>query len=310
MTGRLANLHRPPTRDTRLRRIKDQALHIVHITDPHTLPSVENLPDATGATAASRLFWGVGQKLDQVVNHATVRPPDVILATGDLVEAYGDWSVWMNFWNAIPPGIQKFQVPGNHDYFQLPTLGDGVLPQDYVAAGLGQTTPYVAESPFNQSAEIAGPNGMKATLILIDSCIDPYGRGAMRDTGFLQDPALTWLEGALAASPHDLIVLASHHGPHNFDYYDFFDNDDAHDLRDIVNAEVAARPNRKIRYFFGHNHKRSHLQHWNSLGRNLPGVLAPALVELGTAAYVHYYLFPDGSLYCETSQVFCSRPSL
>lgn len=298
-------LNRPtPEHVRRRRRAATDALHIVMCSDSHVWNLYDGVPDDPNATSNTRFYYTAGDKLRDLAAqvNALTTPPAAVLHNGDFTDRGGDFSLFLARWALIVAGgAPKFLNIGNHDFnFTPPT---GVTKHDYAAAALGfDTRPAIAGSKFNHATTIT-QNGITATMLTIDTNrLD--GSDQFIGTGHYDQDTLTWLETAITTSPHDLVLLSSHHGPFNYTgFASFFDDDDAFALRDIVDAAVAARPSLVVRYLYGHNHTQMSTSLWNNLGPNLIGLLGPAVVELNPAGYLHAYVFADGYIYWDMHQI-------
>ena len=119
--------------------------------------------------------------------------------------------------------------------------------------------------------------------------------------GSLTAAQKTWIADGLDNSEHDLIFMASHHGPHNYAApQDFFVDADAFDLEAIVDADREAHPNHRVTYLFGHNHIQHVVRRYDNMSPNFPGLLAPALLESNPSAYALLHVFPSGEIVVET----------
>lgn len=148
--------------------------------------------------------------------------------------------------------------------------------------------------------KVAG-NGIDVRLIILDTNIHDTGLHEAASMGYLQPATLAWVQTELANSPEDVILIASHHGPHSYGLR--FRQADALALQNLVDAEVAARPSRKIRGIFGHWHVHQVVQKFDTLGGNFPGLLAPCMIDLRTAAYLDLYVMPNGELAWDKNEV-------
>lgn len=275
---------------------REGALRVAWMTDSHAWSICDNDPEHPNAVEGSRYFWTVGDKIEQFVEQVNADQPHAVMHTGDLIERGRDFDFFLSKWDGLDSALTQAVVPGNHDFaFTKPagsTLGETV------AGDMGYgAKPLIAGSRFNQSVVFSG-NGVTARFLMLDTNILPGGLHAPSNTGYLSEELLTWIEGELAASPEDLIFLCSHHGPHMWGsvHHNYFDTDDAQGLKDIVDAEVAARPARKITSLFGHHHLQSAVMRWDNLGPNLPGFLAPATVELNPSSYINLLVTQDGKV--------------
>lgn len=275
---------------------RNNALRIAWMTDSHAWSVVDNQPEHPNATLGSRYFFTVGDKIEQFVSQVNADAPHFVMHTGDMVESGREFEFFLTKWGALSPGLPQAVVPGNHDFAFSPP--GGTTRHDTIAGDMGYAgNPLVAGSKFNKAYDLAG-NGVTARLLMLDTNISQTtGLHVAGNVGFMSDAMLTWIAGQLAASPANLILLASHHGPHMWTGTPgYFDPTDAIALRDIVDAEVAARPARKIMYLFGHHHIQSAVMRWSTLGTNLPGLLAPATVELNPASYINLLINAKGEV--------------
>lgn len=276
---------------------REGALRIAWMTDSHAWSIVDNDPEHPDAVQGSRYFWTVGDKLEQFVEQVNADQPHGVMHTGDLVERGRDFDFFLSKWDGLDPTLPQALVPGNHDFAFAPPGGSTL--HDTVAADMGYgSAPLIAGSKFNQSVVFSG-NGVSARFLMLDTNILPTGKHAASNTGFLHEDALTWIEGELAASPQDLIFLCSHHGPHMYNWSrnaneNYFDATGAQALRDIVDAEKAARPTRNVRALFGHHHIQASVMTWDNMGPNLHGLLAPATVEMNPSNYINLLVGADG----------------
>ena len=272
------------------------ALRVAWMTDSHSWSVVDNDPDHPQAVEGSRYFWTVGDKLEQFVEQVNADQPHGVIHTGDIVERGRDFDFFLSKWDALDPTLAQAVVPGNHDFAFTPPEGSAGRGQA-VASDMGYgSAPLIAGSRFHQSRTFTG-NGVSARFIMLDTNIDPAtGNHVATNMGRLTTDMLTWIEAELAASPQDQIFLCSHHGPHMWSaqWHNYFDTDDAQALKDIVDAEVAARPSRQIKALFGHHHIQSAVMRWDNLGPNLPGLLAPATVEMNPSNYINLLVAADG----------------
>lgn len=278
--------------DRRRREAREQGLRITWLTDTHTWSEVDDQPEHPLATSGGDLyFYTAGKKLTQAIDYITSNPPHFTLHTGDMQERGRDFPFFMDFWGDIPG--PKALTLGNHDVAF--TVEAGETKHDVAAAGFGRAgAPLLGGSRFNQSIPLSG-NGVNARLLILDTNIHDTGLHEAASKGYLQAPALTWLAGELAASPEDIILIASHHGPHSW-WSGRFDQADAEAIAALVDAEVAARPNRRIRGIFGHWHIHHHVRTFDNLGPNFPALLAPCMVDRIDASFLDLYVDRDGYL--------------
>lgn len=278
-----------------------EAIRISWTTDTHYKQSVGNDPDAPNAIVDTRHYYTVPDKLSSFVQHVNETTPHAVLATGDLIEDGRYFADWRAYWDQITaPGTTKLWVPGNHDFSY--TVPGGSTFMDTTASDMGvAANPVTGGSKFNQAVVIS--NGtFDARVLLLDTNRDPAGGGGddrASVKGTLPDDTMTWIQDQLATCPENVVLTASHHGPHTYAQSEFFRFDHAQNLKDVVEAAITARPGLSVTSLFGHNHIQNMVNQYGTLGRKFPGVLAAALVELEQASSTDLYVFSNGALWWE-----------
>lgn len=280
-----------------------KALNIAWTTDTHINHVVGEDPNAVDATQGPKMFWMAPQKLRVFAQQVNASSAHFVLHTGDCGDDGNDGSYFREFWGlVIKP---KAEVAGNHDYAQISYKG-ALTYEAATAINMGrENSPTVAGSRMNYTVVMTG-NGISALLIIIDSNVG-LDESPIRVGGVLNAAQKLWIADQLNNSPYDLIFLASHHGPHNYNIAGtsgtFFNPTDAADLQTIIEADALAHPSHKVRYLFGHNHIQHVIRFYNNLGSKLPGNLAPAMLESNPSAYAILHIFANGEIATETRYV-------
>lgn len=284
------------SRSSLIARAATEALTFLDATDPHhpTRDIGEN-PDAPGATAGLKMFWTVPGKVRDFVAQANAAQPAVVLVSGDVVEVDGDFAYFFENWDGLTVPYEL--MPGNHDY----SLPYTTTRMQAVADGMGfGTAPLVAGSRMNRSVAYSA-NGVDVRFILVDVNVQ-RDNTIPEPNGSLTPAQKTWIAAELAASPEDIIFIGTHHGPHQH-YQGWFVQQDAFDLRDIVEAEIAARPQRVITGLFGHDHSfRFGPARFDNLG-GFHGIVTPVMLENTQAPFTKFHVFADGTLVWEIGRV-------
>lgn len=282
-----------------LDRAATEALTIYHVTDSHIWSAVGEDPNAPGAIQGNKLFYTVPSKMRDFVAQANEDQPHVVLHTGDIVEKDGDFAYFRTIWDTLDSSLPIALVPGNHDYTLTPDAGKTIAQTIADRMGYG-TDPIVAGSGFHKSRSFSG-NGVSVRIITIDT-------NTLRDSdpplanGHLTQEIKDWIASELAASAEDIIFLASHHAPHQAES-GWFDSTDADDLQAIVDAECAARPNRKITHLFGHRHGQTTVMSYHNRGIHYPGLLPPVVLEYLVGGFAKYHIFPGGRIIWEVGSL-------
>lgn len=249
-------------------------------------------PEAPNATLGTRWFWIAPSRLRAfvaAVNAAhALGEVDYVLHSGDMLQSGVDWAFWNSMWDDLDPDIPQIVVPGNHDFA-------GGSDYAVVAAGLRRDTePMIARSQFNRSFQASG-SGVEARIIVFDTNMDAEGEHKPITAGIIHPDVLDWLEEEIGDSPEDLVLLISHHSPH--ETVGHFDPASALALRSVVEAAVASRPTLRVVSLFGHYHA-PNLRVWKQLGPNLPGYSAAAACEDTAADYCVVKVY-DGAVVVE-----------
>lgn len=117
--------------------------------------------------------------------------PDLVLATGDLVDAGSDEEYRRLKELLLPLPMPLYLIPGNHD--DRDALRGAFADHAYLGP-VGEPTRYCIE-------------GYPLRLIGLDTTVQGKTGGA------LDDPQIEWLEGQLAAAPRQPVLVFMHHPP-------------------------------------------------------------------------------------------------
>lgn len=156
---------------------------IAQISDSHVVAAGERL--ANGCDSSANL----GRCVQSILRSGRI--PDVVLATGDLVE-HGTAREYENLKGLLAPlSMPVYLIPGNHDdrATMLSVFGD----HDYLPRGGGPLRYAIA----------------RHALLLL--ALDTVAAGA--DGGVLDAAQLDWLGDALSAEPERPTLILMHHPP-------------------------------------------------------------------------------------------------
>ncbi|WP_421997564.1 phosphodiesterase [Reyranella sp.] len=204
-----------------------------------------------------------------VVHINALRPrPDVVLATGDLVEG-GRADEYAHLRDLLAPlAMPVFLVPGNHD--RRATLREAFADHAYLPA-----------TGFIQYAV----EGFPVRLIGLDTLVEGKGHGA------LCDQRLGWLEARLGESARPT-VLFLHHPP--FDCgIDSFDGMRLNEGAERLAAIVRRHPHVE-RVMCGHVHRPIQMRWAGTLASIAPSTAHQATLDLQPDAPLSLMMEPPG----------------
>lgn len=204
---------------------QEQAIHILHLTDPHLFGSPDEALLGVNTHASFRAV--VAEIQQQAVNF------DLILATGDLVQDHHPQG-YLHFAEQIRPLVKPvFWLEGNHD--SQPAMRQGLASS-------------VQIQPMKQI--LVGDHWQ---ILLLDSHVDgsPHGE--------LSQAQLEWLAQKLRQYPDRFVLIALHHNilPTHSAWLD------QHSLRNPESFAEILRPFNIKGILHGHIHQQVD-SHWQS----------------------------------------------
>lgn len=284
------------------KRLATEALRIYWTSDIHVRGDIDNNPAGTGAIDGPRLYYAASQKIDGFVAAVNADLPDLAVCTGDIIDRdnlNGDYAIFTSRWNTIDGDVQKEVVPGNHDM---------VVGYDTILPILGyDAKDVVAGSRFNQAFSISNAY-LSARVLMVDTNMADDGTHGVLMAGKLPPDVQTWITGELAACTDDVLLIFSHHGPHDYGKDPtMFDATDAAEIKAIVEAAVTANPALKVWWFFGHDHISGAREQYE-LGVSLPGIQGAAQVNLNPGKFTKVYVLPEKVVVVRTQGLLLIAP--
>lgn len=223
--------------------------------------------------APGTLLYGridTGAFLERAVAHlAALDPrPDVVIATGDLVDA-GSVEEYRALADLLAPlDLPVYLVPGNHDR------------RDGMRAVFGDR-PWMPADGFVQYTVEAGP----LRLVGLDTLVEGKGHGA------LCDQRLDWLAARLGESDRPTVVFM-HHPP--FDCgIEAFDRMKLNEGAERL-AAIVGRHRHVERVLCGHVHRAIQLRWAGTLGVVAPSTAHQATLDLRAGAPMSLTMEPPG----------------
>lgn len=276
---------------------RDKAFAIYIASDPHVWKAVGENPAAPGAVAGYKLFYAAPAKMRDFARQVNADQPHLALATGDLLERGPDYGYFLDIWDTIT--TPREFVPGNHDYTNTDPTPPNLM--QFAADGLGfGTAPIIGGSRFTRSVGMSA-NGVDVRFLLIDTNV---GRDEtpVEANGHMTADCKAWVADQLATTDETNVFIVTHQGPHHYPL-GWFVSRDALDLRDMVEAELSARPHRRIRGLFGHRHVVNQVTtEFGNLGRFV-GYNIPAMLETKRSRFTKMYVFANGDMAYEDGTV-------
>lgn len=287
------------TRKTDSKPNTTNALKFYWTTDLHTKASVDKDPNATGATNGNnRYFYASMNKFKQMITEANSKPLEAFIITGDMFEDERDFNFFMTEWNEIDASMRKELTIGNHD------MVGGASAYDDCVTGFGyDARTEIAGSKFNQSFSLS--NGLvSARVLIVDSNFDENGNHAISTTGRFTQAELDWLESEMQNATEEVILLMTHHAPHNYDEagHFYFDQTSAFSIRDIVDNLKVSQPEKVVHCLAGHFHQ-TEVKPYTNLGNNFKGYLGEALTLYEESDYMVVNVLPNKELYFDYHRV-------
>lgn len=273
------------------RRAAAEAVRIYWITDSHYYEPVEDNPSHPDAAEGTRLFYTAGAKLRRYVDAVNADQPELALHTGDFIERQlPSVAPALALWDMIDATIPRVAVIGNHD------LAGVTFETWRDALGLGPSEP--GGSALNTSRAVTRIDvGLTIRVITVDTTLNDIGGHGPDVMGYFQPQTAAWLEAELQACPEEIVVIAMHHGPHDYASTVYFREADALLFSSIVGT-VAQMRGLAVHTLFGHNHGAGNrVRDYENLTPQVPGYLSPVCVDHNPGWYTVANVFPDGSIW-------------
>lgn len=261
------------------------SLEILWTTDTHLWEKVDNKPNEKNAVISFFNYYDGSRRLRNFVETVNKEKPSAVIHTGDMIERDDDWEFFNSIWNNLDENIPQGLTIGNHDL--VPTSYEEII--GYLGY---QDKSKNGGSKLNQSFEVYNEN-VSVKIIMMDSNIDHEGNHIVTSMGFINQPALEWLDNELEISVSDVNLICTHHGFHGYTS-GRFDKTDSFKVLDIVNKHK----DKTIYNLFGHEHQNTQVKEFNSLG-NFKGFLSPCMIDYDIGKYSKIYVLPNKKLFIE-----------
>jgi len=196
--------------------------------------------------------------------------PDLVIFTGDLVEA-GNAAEYAHFRQLTAPlGMPLFVLPGNHD--ARANLRAAFSAEGYLPAG--DQLDYVLE-------------GWPLRVVMLDTIVPraPHGE--------LSQAQLTWLDDTLADQPAKPTLIALHHPP--FSSGNVHMDEMALSQPEALEAVVVRHP-QVVGVSCGHLHRAMAQRFGNTVAVSAPSVAHQIALDLNDVPEPRYIMEPPGFL--------------
>jgi len=253
------------------------------ITDVHIKSSSTDNPESNGAIVTVKYMYTAEDKMKNFVDLVNTDKPNMVLCTGDLVDAYvEDFPVFMNYWNSINVD-KKYLTVGNHDMSFVTT------PEAESALGVSARTS-IAGSKFNYAFSITG--GDASVRVLMLDTTNGVHEYAGRCTAEMQ----SWIQTELANCSEKIVLICMHHPVYQYAVVPpQFDETEALQLKAIVENAVLTR-GLTVYGLCGHQHGLTTLWNTESLGASFLGLVNTCAVDLESSYYNRLKIFKNGAI--------------
>src|SRR5690625_1947070 len=203
----------------------NDGMSVYIITDSHLNDDASDDPSYPNLSGPPMYFYTARQRIEEFVGTVNLDNPDLVLHLGDVVDGSApnsSYDTFMGYWNTI--NSPSYIAPGNHDAVSSRGLNaEDLSIHDFLAWKLKyEGRPIIGHSKFNESFSIV-KNNVSVKFINLDTNIDPIDGSYTSPTQVkLPDETIEWLEGEIANSVENDIVMFSHKGGSFFDEHDLY----------------------------------------------------------------------------------------